>query len=161
MVNRTSKRFLMRGGMSPLDNMSPETVIKNNSIGGNSGNLLYAYGVYRTLLTEDTVIDMDYYSVERGYTDAEIAEINEKYDAYICPLADAFRDKFREKLLKYAEFFNKLTIPCYVIGVGLRAPYEPKIGSPRIFDAEVRQFVKAVLEKSSVIGVRGLITGTI
>ena len=153
------RKILMRGGMTPLDNLTPEVVIANNSIGANSGNLLYAYGVYRTLMTEDTVIDMDYYGVERSYTDADIARINEEYDAYVCPLADAFRDAFTEKLEKYANFFNKLTIPCYVIGVGLRAPYEPEIGTPRVFDEAAKKFVKAALDKSSIIGLRGEITG--
>lgn len=153
------KKILMRGGMTPLDNLSPETVIENNSIGANSGNLLYAYGVYRTLMTEDTVIDMDYYGVERNYTDKDIQRINREYDAYVCPLADAFRDAFTNKLLKYANFFNKLTIPCYVIGVGLRAPYEVEIDTPRPFDDAAREFTKAALRKSSIIGLRGEITG--
>lgn len=153
------KKILMRGGMTPLDNMSPEYVIKNNSIGANSGNLLYAFGVYRTLMTEDTIIDMDYYGVERSYTDKDIDRINQEYDAYVCPLADAFRDAFTDKLKKYTHFFNRLTIPCYVIGVGLRAPYEPDITSPKIFDEAAKDFVKAALKKSSVIGLRGEITG--
>ena len=153
------RRILMRGGMSPLDNLSPEVVIDKNSIGANSGNMLYAYGVFRSLLTEDTVIDMDYYGVERNYTDEDIEQINEKYDAYVCPLADAFRDAFTEKLIKYANFFNKLRIPCYVIGVGLRAPYEPQIEDARVFDEAAAKFVKAALNKSAVIGLRGEITG--
>lgn len=153
------KKILMRGGMTPLDNLSPKTVIEKNSIGANSGNLLYAYGVYRTLMTEDTVIDMDYYGVERNYTDKDIERINNEYNAYVCPLADAFRDAFTGKLQKYAHFFNKLTIPCYVIGVGLRAPYEPEIDTSRSFDDAAREFIKAALRKSSVIGLRGEITG--
>ena len=153
------RKILMRGGMTPLDNLSPEVVISDNSIGANSGNLLYAFGVYRTLMTEDTVIDMDYYGVERNYTNTDIARINQEYDAYVCPLADAFRDAFEEKLIKYANFFNKLTIPCYVIGLGLRAPYEPEIEAPRSFDGAAKKFVKAALKKSSVIGLRGEITG--
>lgn len=153
------KRILMRGGMTPLDNFHPESIIQNNYTGANSGNLLYAYSVYRTLMTEDTIIDMDYYGVERNYTDEDILQINEKYDAYVCPLADAFRDAFENKLLKYADFFNKLTIPCFIIGLGLRAPYEPDIGAPRKFDHAAKQFLKAVLRKSSMVGLRGEITG--
>lgn len=153
------KKYLMRGGVSPLDNFPPELVIARNSIGANSGNLLYAYGVYRTLLTEDTIIDVDYYGVERCYTDKDIDRINEEYDAYICPLADAFRDAFTEKLVKYANFFKKLKIPCYVIGVGLRAPYEPNVTDSHIFDDAAKQFVSAALDKSAIVGLRGEITG--
>lgn len=128
------EKILMRGGMTPLDNFTPETVITKNSIGSNSGNLLYAYGVYRTLMTEDTIIDVDYYGVEETYSEKDIARINEEYDAYVCPLANAFRKSFEENLIKYANFFDKLTIPCYIIGIGLNAPYEPEIGAPRPFD---------------------------
>lgn len=153
------KRYLMRGGMSPLDTYDAEKVDFNNSIGANSGNLLYAFGVYRTLLTEDCVIDMDYYGVERKYTDADIDEINQKYDAYICPLADAFRDAFAGKLLKYAHFFDRLTIPVYVIGMGLRANYGQGAVYDYPFDEEAKIFLKAVLKKSALVGLRGGITG--
>ncbi len=152
------KRYLMRGGVNPLEVMSVEDIILRNLIGANSGNLLYAFGVYRTLMTEDVVIDMDYYGVERSYTDKDIAEINEKYDAYICPLADAFRDAFTDKLWKYAKFFDKLTIPCYVIGMGLRSPYDGQLPDSYVFDEAAKAFVKAVLKKSGMIGLRGATT---
>lgn len=154
------KKYLMRGGISPIEAMAPEMVIEKNAIGSNSGNLLYAFGVYRTLMTEDVVIDMDYYGVEMNYTDKDIARINEEYDAYICPLADAFRDAFAGKLLKYADFFSKLKIPCYVIGLGVRTPYEPTIMNRQPFDNEAKRFVKAILDHSSMLGLRGEITGT-
>lgn len=154
------RRYLMRGGMSPLDNFPPDVVIAQNSIGANSGNLLYAYGVYRTCLTDDAVIDVDYYGVERSYTDKDIERINEEYDAYICPFADAFRDAFTEKLMKYTRFFKKLKIPCYIVGVGLRAPYEPDVTQSHIFDDAVKQLVRAALDKSAIIGLRGEITGS-
>lgn len=116
--------------------------------------------MYRTLLTEDTIIDVDYYGVERCYTDKDIDRINEEYDAYICPLADAFRDAFTEKLIKYANFFKKLKIPCYVIGVGLRAPYEPNVTDAHIFDDAAKQFISAALDRSAIVGLRGEITGS-
>ena len=154
------KKYLMRGGMSPLDTYSPDQVYENNSIGANSGNLLYAFGVYRTLMTEDVQIDMDYYGVERNYTDPDIDRINEEYDAYICPLADAFRQEFRNKLLKYAHFFDRLTIPCYVIGVGIRADYgQDLLNYNYNMDKETKAFIKALLKKSAMVGLRGEITG--
>ncbi|MCQ2507629.1 MAG: polysaccharide pyruvyl transferase family protein [Dorea sp.] len=154
------KKYLMRGGMSPLDVYTPDQVHATNSIGANSGNLLYAFGVYRTLMTEDVQIDMDYYGVERSYTDADIDRINEEYDAYICPLADAFRDEFRGKLLKYAHFFDRLTIPCYVIGMGIRAKYGQNLKDyDYTMDEEAKIFLKALLNKSAMVGLRGEITG--
>ncbi len=153
------KKYLMRGGNSPLEPMDLTETFRGNLIGNNSGNTLYLYGVYRTLRTEDVQIDVDRYGVERSFTDEDIDRINQEYDAYICPLADAIRLDFRKKLLSYAEFFEKLTIPVYVIGMGIRADAkEPQLRNlPQ--DPEVKRFVKAVLEHSPKLGLRGEMTG--
>ncbi|MDE6052458.1 MAG: polysaccharide pyruvyl transferase family protein [Lachnospiraceae bacterium] len=154
------RRILMRGAVSPLIRQKEIEVMVRDYIGTNSGNLLYAYGVFRTLLTEDTMIDMDHYAVEgRRFSEEDIEYINSEYDAYVLPMADAFRNDFRNKLLYYSQFFSKLTIPCYIIGVGLKAEYEPKLKDGFSFDEEVRSFISAALNKSVLVGVRGSITG--
>lgn len=148
------KNILIRSGISPLDNFNAAYMVNNNSIGGNVGNLIYAYTVYRTLMTEDTNIVPDYYSRNPNNAD----EINEKYDAYIIPLADAFRTDFIHELKDYTKLIKRLKIPVVVVGVGLRAPFEPKLNEGFPFDEDVQAFVEAVLEKSNMIGVRGQIT---
>ena len=156
------KRYLMRGGVSPLDNFSPDQIYEKNLIGANCGNLLYAFGVYRTLKTDDVTIDMDYYGVEREFKDQDIDRINETYDAYICPLADAFRNEFAGKLIKYANFIKRLKIPFYVIGMGLREEQLLEDGTRSFdykFNEEAQAFLKAVLSKSAMIGLRGEMTG--
>ncbi|WP_047982608.1 polysaccharide pyruvyl transferase family protein [Ornithinibacillus contaminans] len=148
------KNLLIRAGMSPLDTFDPSFMILNNSIGGNVGNLVYQFSVFRTLMTEGTTITPDYYEIDPKKAE----EINEKYDCYIIPLADAFRKDFVPSLRKYTKLIQKLTIPVVVIGVGLRAPFEPQLDEGFSFDDDVRAFVSAVLEKSTTIGVRGEIT---
>ncbi|KQL57043.1 MULTISPECIES: polysaccharide pyruvyl transferase family protein [Bacillaceae] len=148
------RKILIRSGISPLTTMTPEEIIANNSIGGNVGNLIYAYSIYRTLTTSEVELVPDNYRI--NHNDAE--KINEEYDAYVIPLADAFREQFIPALKRYTELINKLTIPVYVIGVGLRAPFEPKLDEGFPFDKAVKDFVSAVLSKSSMIGVRGEIT---
>src|SRR5690625_857186 len=148
------KNILMRSGMSPMDTFDASHIILNNSIGGNVGNLIYAYSVFRTLMTEGTTITPDYYKIDHKQAE----EINEKYDCYIIPLADAFREDFIPLLRRYTKLIKKLKIPVIVIGVGLRAPFEPKLNEGFPFDEDVKAFVKAVLEKSSIIGLRGEIT---
>ncbi|MEI3611991.1 polysaccharide pyruvyl transferase family protein [Pseudogracilibacillus sp. SO30301A] len=148
------KNILIRSGISPLDTFDAAYMIDKNSIGGNVGNLIYAYSVYRTLMKEDTKIDPDYYSTDPNRAD----EINEKYDAYVIPLADAFRPDFIPLLRRYTKLIKKLKIPVFVIGVGLRAPFEPKLNEGFPFDKDVKAFVSAVLEKSNMIGLRGEIT---
>ncbi|MDM5340096.1 polysaccharide pyruvyl transferase family protein [Fictibacillus enclensis] len=146
--------MIIRAGMAPFDNFDPTQIIVNNTIGGNVGNLVYQYSVFRTLMTEGATITADRYDFDPKYAD----EINEKYDAYIIPLADAFRESFVPSLRKYTKLIKKLKIPVIVIGVGLRAPFEPKLNEGFSFDEDVKAFVSAVLEKSSMIGLRGQIT---
>ncbi|RFA34467.1 polysaccharide pyruvyl transferase [Virgibacillus dokdonensis] len=148
------KNYLIRAGMSPTDTFVAPYIMLNNAIGGNVGNLIYQYSVFRTLMTEETTITPNYYKVSLK----EANEINEKYDALIIPLADAFRESFIPELRRYTELIRKLRIPVVVIGVGLRAPFEPKLDEGFPFDEDVKAFVHAVLEKSSMIGVRGEIT---
>ncbi|WP_053218160.1 polysaccharide pyruvyl transferase family protein [Virgibacillus senegalensis] len=148
------KRILIRAGISPLDNFDASYMLLNNSIGGNVGNLIYQYSVFRTLMTEGTTITPDYYNYDPKRAD----EINQNYDCYIIPLADAFRKDFVPTLRKYTQLIKKLNIPVVVIGVGLRAPFEPKLNEGFPFDEDVKAFVSAVLEKSNMIGVRGEIT---
>lgn len=149
------KRIYIRAGLSPLENLSPLQILKGNSIGDNVGNLIYAYSVFRSLMVdEDTEIVANHYKVNPK--DAE--KINEEYDCFVIPLADAFRKDFMPEMRRTTELIKKLTIPCVVIGVGLRAPFEPKLNQSFEFDEDVREFVKAVLDKSAIVGVRGEIT---
>ncbi len=150
------RRILMRSGMTPFDNFTPSKVIGQGSIGGNSGNLVYAYSIYRALMTEDTEIDSTYYRLD--YTDKEIDKINEEYDLFVMPLADGFREGFEEKLKAHTRLVRRLKIPVIVIGVGLRAPFEPDLEKGFPFDGLVKEFMDAVLEKSAIVGVRGQIT---
>ncbi|PZG34157.1 pyruvyl-transferase [Listeria ivanovii] len=122
--------------------------------GFNNGNLAYKYSIYRTLWNYDVEIHADGLSSNPNLA----KKINANYDLYIIPLADAFRDDFRPTLRNYTELIRRLKIPVVVTGVGLRANYEPQLNEGFAFDEDVTNFVKAVLEKSSQIGVRGQIT---
>ncbi|MFD1451561.1 polysaccharide pyruvyl transferase family protein [Oceanobacillus sojae] len=148
------KKILVRSGMSPLDTFSADEIIKRNAIGNNVGNLMYAYSVFRNLTTENVELVSDYYRANP--LDTEM--INETYDAYAIPLANAIRPSFIPTLKKYTELIQKLKIPVYVIGMGMAFPYEPNISSKRPFDDDVKRFVSAVLEKSNILGLRGQIT---
>lgn len=150
------KNIYIRAGMSPFENFPAEKILLNNSIGTNVGNFLYVYGILRNITQADTVITPNHY--KSNYTDAEIDEINQTQDIFIIPLADAFRNDFVNSLNAMTNLVKKLTIPCVIIGVGLRAPFEPDFSTPYDFDEAVKSFVSAVLDKSSMVGVRGEIT---
>lgn len=150
------KNIYIRAGMSPFESFPAEKILLNNSIGTNVGNFLYVYGILRNITQMDTTITPNYY--KSGYTDEEIDKINQTQDIFIIPLADAFRDNFVGSLKSMTKLVKKLTIPCVIIGVGLRAPFDPDFSTPYSFDEAVKEFVSAVLDKSAMVGVRGEIT---
>lgn len=150
------KKILIRAGMSPVMETPVQEIITYNRIGDNVGNLVYAYSIFRTLTTdEDVEIIPTNYIVSR----LDVDEINETYDCFVIPLADAIRNSFVPEMTKLIKLINKLTIPCYVIGMGIRAPYHYETkGIPFVHDDVLSDFVKAVLNKSGMISVRGEIT---
>jgi len=164
------KKVLIRAGISPLDNFSPEKMIARDSIGINAGNLIYQYGVFRTLTSESVKVIPDYYGLERGRLKlVDAKKINKEYIAYVCPFADAFRPNFIRHLKIFTEFIKKLKIPFIVPGIGIRASIKKIDGENNAeainkkminfpFDKEVRDFVDAVNGTGTILGVRGQTT---
>lgn len=149
------RKVLIRAGMSPLINTPVEDVIFENKIGNNVGNLVYAYSIFRTLMTDDTeIIPNNYYVAS-----LDPNEINETYDCFVIPLADAIRNSFAPYMVRLTALIKQLKIPCYVVGMGVRAPYHYETkGISFEYDEIAKNFIKAVLEKSAMLGLRGEIT---
>lgn len=148
----------MRAWMNPLDSLDPAKVIANNMIGNNAGNLLFAHSIARTLMCEDVQIDT--IPTYKDFTDKEIDFFNSEYECFLIPLANAFRISFQLELVHIRHLVEKLTIPCIVIGVGVQAKAGQDVTCDFEFDREAVKFIKAILEKSSIMGVRGEITAT-
>lgn len=155
------RKVLIRGGFSPaIEDFTPEYILARNLIGSNTGNAVYLNSIFRLFRANGIAPEIDNYRAERNqFNSEEIAQINEEYDAYIVPLADAFRDSFRKELRNLTKFFKKLSIPCVVVGVGRRAGYEPNFSLGNSYDEEVKEFINAALDKSSIVGLRGELTG--
>lgn len=151
------KRILIRAGVSPIDTLSAEDILLTNPIEDNIGNLLFQNSIFRTFMNEEVQVDPDYYSFDSSEDRAE--EINNTYDYYLLPLANYFRESYIPYLNKQTELIKQLKIPVVVIGVGLQAPTDSKIEDGFSFDSDVRDFIKSVLDRSSIIGVRGETTG--
>lgn len=155
-------KILMRAAMSPLDNLTPFQVLVRNSIGNNIGNMLFPHSICRTLMTEGTQIDTiktrrllaDHNAISK-----EAKRINEEYDCLILSFANAFRISFMDELRCITALVNKLTIPCVVVGVGIQAGINKELTSPELAKT-VTDFVRAVLDKSSCIGLRGEYTAS-
>lgn len=155
-------KILLRAGRPPHDESSNEAALawgRGGTFSSNTGNVLTSDSIYTTLKVPGTEIICDSYVPEnRSLTSQEIATINETYDAYIVPLANALRPGFAKQLRNLTDFIEKLTIPVVVTGMGANVP---DIHEGRVQDSVSEasyEFIRAVLDHSSCIGVRGEVT---
>ncbi len=147
------KKYLMRAPSGCFDNPSHFDCIAGNMIGDNSGNMLFPHSISRALMCED--VEIDYIKTSTMLDEAKISDLNREYDAFIIPLANAFRISFINELTALTYLVTRLTIPCVVIGVGVNGVIKADDKGEYPFDQASRLFVKAVLKKSSCIGIRG------
>lgn len=148
------RRLLFWGRMTPLETFPLGEILMKNRINSNSGNLLFYSGVARAVMTGD--VELTHFfreDVERliGSIDA----VNADYSGVVIPLANAFRPEYIPILRQLTRFVRATRLPCWVIGVGMQARSEDELRAGFPFDADVRDFVSAVLEKSALLGLRG------
>ena len=153
-------RILMRGTIDPLTDMNPAKFIIENYTGGNIGNMIFTNSIARTLLVDDDTV-IDYLDLRRQkLDDAYAAFVNETYDFFLIPLANAFKSTNYDELMIITAFVKKLKIPCCIIGVGIqRTISKARFSEVYPHCEEAKAMVAAVLEKSPMIGVRGELTG--
>lgn len=152
-VHRT-KRILLRSGKSPYDVVPVEEALHRDVFATNSGNLIFSDAAHKILETPGTEV------VSNGIrTDVAAAgRINEQYDAFVVPLANAFRPSFEQQLKRLTRLIGKLRIPVVVLGVGAQAGLDYNPARLKPMEPAVREFVSAVLDRSASIGVRGEFT---
>lgn len=152
-------RILMRAQMQHDKAFNPHEVLLKNLMGGNIGNWLYQYSLFRALMTdENTTIDI--FNPTKQTVDAEFIEkVNSEYDVFVLPLANAFKVSFIKEMKSLTKFLNGLTIPCVVPGVGIQAKTGVNFAEAYEYTEESKAFIKAILNKSNIIGVRGEATG--
>jgi hypothetical protein len=154
------KEILIRSGRPPHLPMSPEASLARfgwGVFGSNAGNTLFLSSVFRALNTADSPAVVDGLYPERGLADIEAAagQINERFSAWVIPLANAFRPGFEHSLNNLTRLIRRLTIPCVVVGVGIQSGLDsPEVGDARTVEA-TKKFVTAVLNRSGLVGVRG------
>lgn len=144
-------RILMRGGKSPFKYVSYEDTLANNTLGTNSGNLIFAESTWRMLSTKDTTLEMNGYAANPNHAES----INADYDLLVLPFANAFRTSFMGHLRKFTAMIKKLDIPVVVTGVGAQAGLDASPEAIAEMGPDVKSFCKAVLARSASIGVRG------
>ncbi|NLF05170.1 MAG: polysaccharide pyruvyl transferase family protein, partial [Actinomycetales bacterium] len=156
-------RILLRSGKDPFTPIPPENALANyrrGVWGRNVGNFVFTDAVHRIISTPDTeVVSNSYLSERPGVTRHYIDRINDEFDAFVIPLANAFRPKFLDNLTRLTKVVEGLRIPTVVVGVGV-AGGVGSLDNPLPTDSAelttaVQRFVSAVLERSGSIGVRG------
>lgn len=148
------KKILLRSCKSPFDVVTHEQGIQRDVIATNAGNLIFSDATHKLLLTGNTEVVSNRFT----YDPSDAGRINEEYDAFVIPLANAFRPSFEGALKKLTRLIQQLTIPVTVLGVGAQTGlgYDPARLRP--IEDSVKRFVSAVLDRSPSIGVRGEFT---
>ncbi|WP_165375438.1 polysaccharide pyruvyl transferase family protein [Sanguibacter massiliensis] len=170
-------RILLRSAQDPARVLEPYA--STFAVGGNTGNLLYAHAVHRTLSTRSTTVRAGAFKAHLLDDPAAwAAKVSSRYDHLVLPMSNAFRIGFSAYLENLAAIIEQLDIPVTVVGIGAQttadAADDPahirmgRTGSEKVaaaaeaarHDAVVRRFVNAVLARSESIGVRGELTRT-
>jgi hypothetical protein len=147
-------RILLRAHKDPFRVVSPKTTFRRNLIGENVGNLLFSSASYKLLQTEGTEIEVG--GLKGGRPEAE--RINATVDHVVIPLANAFRTSYSDSLDRMSETIEALTVPVTILGVGAQLRLDGKVERLAAMKDSVSRFVRAVLERSPSIGVRGEFT---
>jgi hypothetical protein len=147
-------RILLRARKGPGEPWHPRTVLRDNEIGLNSGNLVFSNASYRLLMASGVEITADRFGA--GALSPEW--VNENFDVYVVPLANAFRRSFLTNLNQLTSLIERLRIPVVILGVGVQAGLSGVLPKDRVLNDAVARFARAVLERSPSIGVRGEFT---
>lgn len=158
------RRVLVRSGKAPHQVYGPEMSVGfpgSGTFHSNTGNALFTTSVFRAVNTRNAEVASDGLAVERNHrsADALAGEINEKFDSYVMPMANSFRSAFLPALDRMSEVIERLRIPATVVGVGAQLPLDGDFsGESEELRAGTKRFVRAVLERSASVGVRGEFT---
>ncbi len=148
------KRILLRSGKDPFEIVSPEATIESNLIATNCGNLVFMEAAHKILSAPGVEVVADRLAV----SPRDAARINAEYDAYVIPLANAFRLTYEPALIKLTQLIERLRIPVVILGVGAQGTLGYDTGRLKPIERSVRAFAGAVLDLSPSIGVRGELT---
>ena len=146
--------ILLRARKDPFEVVSPEDTLITNTIADNSGNLIFFAAAHKILATRGTTVTADRLLIEPRDAD----RINERYDAYVIPLANAFRLGYRPVLDRMTQLIRRLRIPVVIMGVGAQSNLRYQTDRLGPVEDSVRAFVSAVLDRGPSIGVRGEFT---
>jgi hypothetical protein len=142
-------QILIRAHKNPFTVADADTTYRQNLIGNNTGNLVFSQAVYRLLSVAGASVETS------GLARIHHRVINSRFDHVVIPLANAFRSSYIETLDALSNLIEQLTIPVTVLGVGSQASLKGVYKGADTVDPATTRFVRAVLNHSPSIGVRG------
>lgn len=148
------QQILLRSRKGPFDVVSAEETLQRNMIAANAGNLIFSVATHGILHTAGTTVTSDRFVIDSNDAD----RINERYDVYVIPLANAFRVTYESNLIRLTQLIRRLRIPVVILGVGVQSDLRSDMTRLRPIQASVKAFASAVLDRSPSIGVRGEVT---
>lgn len=152
-------RVLVRSGKDPFTMVGPEATLTQDVFNSNVGNYLFAHSVFRALMVPGAdLVSNATLSETRSPSRLAAGRINEEFDAFVIPLANAFRPEFARRLHNLTSLVEQLKIPVVVVGVGAQAPLDLDTDGLGGIAPIVKRFTRAVLDRSATIGVRGEFT---
>jgi hypothetical protein len=157
------KRILVRSPKDPFHVISPEHALAlypKGVFGRNVGNMIFTESMHRLITVPGVDVVSDSFLSERlPDSRAHAARINEEFDQFVIPLANAFRASFHRNLTQMTQLIERLDIPVVVAGVGVAGGVgsldNPFPDNPPEVTATIKRFLTTVLDHSSTIGVRG------
>lgn len=144
-------RILIRAGKSPFTPMTAYDTFDKNVIGNNNGNLLFSSAAHKMLAAEGVVVKAHGFN----FSAAQAPKVNDEFDKFVLPLANAFRLGFEPQLKRITAFINKLTIPTVMLSGGAQSGPDGTFDNLKPMEPAVKAFCRAVLKTSSHITVRG------
>ena len=148
------QQILLRSRKGPFEVVSAEDTLLRNMIATNAGNLIFSVAAHGILQTAGSTVTADRFIIDPNDAD----RINERYDAYVIPLANAFRLSYEPTLIRLTQLIRQLRIPVVILGVGAQSNLRYETARLRPIEAAVKAFASAVLDRSPSIGVRGELT---
>ncbi|MFC5677298.1 polysaccharide pyruvyl transferase family protein [Aeromicrobium endophyticum] len=152
-------RLLIRSGKDPFTPVVAESTLTQDVFNSNSGNYLFQHSMWKTLSVDGAELVTNSTLSERVPPEpGDAARINDEFDHFVIPMANAFRREFEPRLARLAELLEGVTIPVTVTGIGAQAPHGHGIEALEPVNDTVKKFVGLVLDRSASIGVRGEFT---
>ncbi len=157
------KNILIRAGKDYFTNISPEATLSfrnRGTFGHNVGFYLISDSVYKLISTPNTSITPDSYLIgsRQSYKKNVAETINSEFDAFVLPVADFLKPKKNGHMKRLTSLIKNLDIPICVLGLGIGVALDVDKFNDDKTNKVVKNFISAILEKSSSIGVRGELT---